>query len=126
MNTCDAIMERTIFVFSLASSSFSLRVRAARTSLGHRLRWTRRSEALLTPWTRPWRPSKARTRLEGEAGVPDPAASPGGAHRPCGPQTARASPTLFTRSLIVSPSPCEHSFNELGDFHFIWEKKFQK
>lgn len=30
MNTCDVIMERKIFVFSLISSSFSLHVRAVR------------------------------------------------------------------------------------------------
>ncbi|CAK6445296.1 unnamed protein product [Pipistrellus nathusii] len=116
MNTCDAIMERTIFVFSLASSSFSLRQGSetitgptSSAGLGGARLFSRSGLG-------PRRPSGASPRLEGgEAVDPDPAASRGAAHRPRGHQTSESLPPPSSpRSLILSPSTCEHSFNELG------------
>lgn len=94
MNTCDAIMERKIFVFSSVSSSFSLCVRAVREHhLGPRAPLDSEKQGTShMQWTQsPEGPSKASQEAEGgEVVVPQPAASPqGGAHSPCGHQTTR-------------------------------------
>lgn len=94
MNTCDAIMERKMFVFSLVSSSFSLCVRAVREyHLAHGLRWTPRSKALLTcSGLSPLKgPAKLAMRLEGGEVVV--------------PQRAAASPGRRPRSLWPSDKP---------------------
>lgn len=96
----------------------------------HRLRWTPRSEALLTcsglsPLKGPGRPA---TRLEGgEVVVPHPAASsPGRCPQALWPQTSRGpspQPPSPPHSQILSPSTCEHSFNELGWFSLYLGKE---
>lgn len=82
MNTCDAIMERKMFVFSLVSSSFSLCVRAVREHhLGPRAPLDSEKQSTShMQWTQSLKgPAKLAMRLEGgEVVVPQPAAaSPG-------------------------------------------------
>lgn len=129
MNTCDTIMERKTFVFSLVSSSFSLCVRAVRERhLGPRAPLDSEKQSTShMQWTQsPEGPSKTSHEAGGWGGGRSSASGCFPREAPTVPVAIRQAESLAPPfsppySQILSPT-CEHSFNELGWFSFYLGK----